>query len=98
MNKKIICIVSGRVQEVFFRDFTHRIAKKFSLTGTVENLSDGTVKVIAEGEESKLNEFLAKLKHGPLLAHVDDVRVEWGKATNSFSDFKIVYHGFLDHF
>ncbi len=98
MSKRIICIISGRVQGVLFRDFTHRKANKIGLVGTVENLPNGTVKVIAEGSEAKLNEFLVKLKKGSLLSHVDDVRVEWSEAADTFTDFKIAYHGFLDHF
>ena len=80
------------------RDFTKRNARKLSLVGTVENLADGTVKVVAEGEEQKLNELLIKLKQGPALAKFDDVVVNWEEATNKFSDFKIIYHGFLDRF
>ncbi|HEV7701970.1 MAG TPA: acylphosphatase [Candidatus Paceibacterota bacterium] len=97
MTKRLECIVSGRVQGVLFRDFTQRTAKKLKLAGTVENLPDGTVKAIAEGDEIKLAEFLSKLKKGPLLSNVKDVKVEWFDATNIFLDFKIVYHGFLDH-
>lgn len=81
-----------------FRDFAHRNARKLALMGTVENLSNGTVKVVAEGDEIKLNDFLIKLNNGPLFSRVDNVKTEWSEATNSFNDFKIVYHGFLDHF
>lgn len=98
MTKRFVCIVSGRVQGVLFRDFTHRTARKLGLVGTVENLPDRNVKIVAEGEEAKLYDFLAKLKKGPLLSNVDDVKVEWCEATGAFKDFKIVYHGFLDHF
>jgi acylphosphatase len=96
MIKRVICIVSGRVQGVLFRDFTCRAGRKLALTGTVENIPDGTVKAVAEGEEAKLDEFLVHLKKGPLLSHVEDVKVEWSESTNIFKDFKIVYHGFLD--
>jgi len=98
MIKQCICIISGRVQGVLFRDFTCRTARKLFLKGTVENLADGTVKVVAEGDEVKLNEFLLQLKKKHPLAKVADLIVEWREATNTFSDFKIVYHGFLDHF
>ncbi len=98
MTKQITCIISGRVQGVLFRDFTHRNARKLTLTGTVENLSDGIVKVVAQGEEDKLNIFLEKLKKGSLLSKVEDIKIEWSSSTGVFKDFKIVYHGFLDHF
>jgi acylphosphatase len=66
--------------------------------GTVENLPDGSVKVIAQGEEEILNRFLEKLKRGPLLSKVEDIKIDWSDNIGIFKDFKIVYHGFLDHF
>jgi len=79
-----------------FRDFTKRNARKLNLKGTVENLSDGTVRVVAEGDENRLHELLEAMKKGPPLAKVEDVKVDWQEPTNKFSDFKIIYHGFLD--
>lgn len=98
MTKRLVCIISGRVQGVLFRDFTNRNANKLSLLGTVENLPDGTVRVFAEGDEDILNKFLTKLKRGSLLSSVSDIKTEWREATGEFKDFKIVYRGFLDHF
>ena len=98
MTKKFVCIISGRVQGVLFRDFTFRTAKKLYITGTVENLPDGTVRVVAEGDEDKLNTFLEKLKKGPLFSKVEDIKIDWFASAGDFKDFKIAYHGFLDHF
>ena len=44
----------GRVQLVMFRDFTKRKAEEFGIVGTVRNEKDGTVRVIAEGDETHL--------------------------------------------
>ena len=49
MNERLEAIVSGRVQMVMYRDFTARFARRLGLVGEVKNLSDGTVRVIAEG-------------------------------------------------
>lgn len=76
---------------VMYRDFATRAARKLKLTGNVINNSDGSVSVIAEGEEESLHEFIALLKKGSLLAHVDNVNVRWGDATDEFTDFVITY-------
>ena len=62
MQKRLLCEVSGRVQLVMYRDFTRRKAKQLGMVGTVENLDNGNVYVIAEGEEKTLGVFLENLK------------------------------------
>ncbi len=83
--------VFGRVQMVMFRDFAQRKAKGLSLVGEVQNLKDGSVRVIAEGTEEKLALFLEKLKKGPLLAKVKRVEHVYKDATQTFTTFSIVY-------
>ncbi|MCU0710452.1 MAG: acylphosphatase [Pirellula sp.] len=56
--RRITCFFSGRVQGVGFRFHTKEVAKKFSVKGTVQNLDDGRVKVIAEGEKDEVHRFL----------------------------------------
>lgn len=98
MIKELVCIVSGRVHGVLYRDFTCRTARKLDLSGTVRNLDDGTVEVVAQGEEAKLNEFLLHIRKGPPLARVDAVATSWQAPSHPFSNFKIVYKNFLDRF
>ena len=57
MQKRLLCEVSGQVQLVMYRDFTRRKAKQLGIVGTVENLDNGNVYVIAEGEEKTLGVF-----------------------------------------
>jgi acylphosphatase len=90
--ERLEAIVSGRVQLVMFRDFTQRKASGLKLTGTVKNLEDGTVEVVAEGPREKLEKLVAKLHQGPLLAHVEHVSVSWSPATGEFKKFRIVYN------
>ncbi len=85
------------MQGVLFRDFACRNARKLSLVGTVENLPDGKVKAIAEGEEQILEKFLMKLKKGPLFSRVDHVMVQYADRAGGFTNFKIKYNGLLDH-
>ena len=91
MQKRLECKVRGRVQMVMYRDFTMRKARKLGLVGTVKNNIDGTVSVVAEGEEESLHEFIPLLMKGSLLARVDAVSVIWKDATNKFTQFVIAY-------
>ncbi|WP_457675056.1 acylphosphatase [Thiolapillus sp.] len=68
------CIVSGRVQGVWFRETTRRKALELGLTGQALNLRDGTVEVIACGEEQALQALQEWLWTGSPLSRVDDVR------------------------
>ena len=91
MNKAIKATISGRVQMVMYRDFAQRKARGLKLVGTVQNLKNGTVEVVAEGSEEKLNAYIEKLKGGPLLARVDDVQVQWREPLGTFTDFVILF-------
>jgi len=89
--ERIEALVSGRVQMVMYRDFAQRKARGLKLVGEVQNLSDGTVRVIAEGERSVLERYIPKLRGGPLLADVKDVRVSWHPAAGAYTKFSITY-------
>jgi acylphosphatase len=58
-------LYSGRVQGVGFRYQTKRQATGFELSGTVRNLLDGRVELIAEGERSELEEFRKAIRDDP---------------------------------
>ena len=91
MHERLEAIVSGRVQMVMYRDFAQRKARRLKLIGTVENLSDGTVRVIAEGPRAALEAYAARLEAGPLLAHVEHVAVTWLPAVGGYQGFDIIY-------
>ncbi len=55
--KRLIAYVSGQVQKVGYRKRVMETAKAFGLKGIVENLDDGRVKIIAEGDDEKLKWF-----------------------------------------
>ncbi|MBX4215706.1 acylphosphatase [Candidatus Parcubacteria bacterium] len=93
MTKRLECEVEGRVQLVMYRDFARRKAKPLGITGTVENLSNGNVYVVAEGEEATLRRYLEDLKKGPLFSKVTEVREKWLEPTKEFKDFSIIFYG-----
>lgn len=67
--------VSGRVQGVFFRDFTRQQAQALELTGWVRNLDDGRVEAVFEGEPASVTTMLNKLRDGPPQARVEQIAV-----------------------
>lgn len=80
--------VKGRVQGVGFRPFVFSLAKKYLLTGTVQNNMDG-VKIHIEGEAGNLYLFLEDLKEkAPRLSIISEMNVETAPILD-FSDFSI---------
>ena len=67
--------VTGRVQAVGFRDWVVRTAKAEGITGWVRNRSDGSVEMVASGEEDAVARFAEACREGPALARVDNVEV-----------------------
>ncbi|MFN5745232.1 MAG: acylphosphatase [Methylococcaceae bacterium] len=63
--------LAGRVQGVYFRASTRKIALGLNLSGWVRNLADGRVEVLAEGDESAVAELVAWCRSGPPQARVD---------------------------
>lgn len=90
-EKSFRAIVSGRVQMVMYRDFALRKARIMGVEGSVRNLGDGTVEVIAFGKHETLEAYLAYLKKGPILARVDEVGVQWGGQKKISNGFSIIY-------
>lgn len=87
--KQVQLFVRGRVQGVFFRASTQREAKRLGLTGWVKNRPDGSVEVLAEGEEDELKELIAWANRGPSAARVERVDVRWRGFSGDFFDFRI---------
>ena len=66
-------IVQGRVQGVGYRFFALRAAARHQVTGTVKNLPDGNVEVIAQGPRKDVEEFKLDLVAGPSNAYVSQL-------------------------
>ena len=95
--KKIKAVVSGTIQNVGYRAKVIGFAKLFDLTGFVQNLDNGRVKIIAEGYENNLNTFIGAIRIKNALIDVDDIEVEYADATGDFDDFcKLVGGGETD--
>lgn len=96
MNK-IRATVSGRIQNVGYRAKVIRIAKDIGLTGFIQNLDDGRVRIIAENKNGDFGKFLDAIRIKNTLIDVVDVEVEHADATGDFADFyKLVGEGETD--
>ena len=89
-QKRVHLIVRGRVTGVYFRAATQREARRLGVTGWVKNRPDGSVELLAEGDEDQVKEIIGWAHHGPSAARVDQVDVRWRSYTGEFSDFRIV--------
>jgi acylphosphatase len=85
-------IVSGRVQGVFFRAETEKNAKRQNVTGWVQNLPDGRVEALLEGEKENVDSVIEFCKRGPRGAHVDSLNVTWGEYAGEFAEFTITHN------
>src|SRR5262245_18639791 len=69
-------LISGRVQGVGFRYFLEAKAAAEGVHGWVQNLSDGRVEAVIEGDREAVDRVEAAIWRGPSSGHVDDVVVE----------------------
>jgi acylphosphatase len=82
-------LISGMVQGVGYRFFVLRAAARHQVRGTVRNLPDGRVEVIAEGERDAMDEFKKDLATGPAMAAVTDIDEIDLSVTGRYRDFHI---------
>ena len=82
-------VITGRVQGVGFRWFTHDTARREGVHGWVRNLADGSVEVIAEGDQPAVDRLEAAVRRGPSSAHVERFDVEELAPTGRPAGFEI---------
>jgi acylphosphatase len=87
--KRFYARVYGYVQGVGYRAFAQSEAQRLGLCGYVRNCTDGSVEVVAEGDERVLHELLYALQRGPAGARVQHVDTEYAEATREWDAFTI---------
>jgi acylphosphatase len=85
--RRLTAYISGKVQKTGYRARVLSIARDFGLLGYVQNLDDGRVKVVAEGEDYDLESLLAALDIKNTLIRVADIQKEYSAATDEFQGF-----------
>ena len=83
-------LFSGRVQGVGFRYTAKTVAAGFEINGTIRNLPDGRVELIAEGTRLELEAYQSALRDAGLAGFIRDEHVEWAEVQNLFRNFEIV--------
>lgn len=91
MEKAIQIIVFGKVQGVYYRKYTCQKARELGLKGFVANQSDGTVKIIAQGDEIKLNSLVEWCYQGPPNSIIDKVDTIALTTLHQYNNFEIHY-------
>lgn len=88
-ERRLVATVRGQVQGVGFRWFIQREAARLGLDGWVANQPNGSVEVVAEGPEAKLDQLVLQLWEGPLGSSVGGVDVRHEPARGNIAGFSI---------
>lgn len=83
--------VSGRVQGVFFRAETVRAARREGVFGWVRNCHNGTVEAVFVGPQQAVASVISWCRHGPTLAQVDNIDIEYFEPDELPTSFEIRY-------
>ena len=84
-------IISGKVQGVFYRVNTKRMADKLGVKGWIRNLPDGRVEAVLEGEEEAVKRLISWCWIGPPGAKVANIEVEWEEYLGEYGNFKVLH-------
>ncbi|HOK58233.1 MAG TPA: acylphosphatase [Methanothrix sp.] len=88
--RRVEIIAKGDVQRVGYRDAVQNIARKLRLSGIVQNVEPYDVRIVAEGEEDALKEFVNAVNIQERPIRVEELQVRWADATGEFQYFRIL--------
>jgi acylphosphatase len=90
--KRFEIIVKGNVQKVGYRDYVEEVARRLGIVGFVENVKDGTVRIICETHEEMVKRFIDQININEEFIKVEDIQIkDLGIATGEFKYFEIKY-------
>ena len=89
--RRMMVEFQGRVQGVGFRFTAVSIAASFDIAGYVRNEMDGSVRLVAEGEDKILVDFLHALRASTVGRCIFSENVSWGAASGEYDDFGVRY-------
>ena len=84
-------IIEGRVQGVWFREYTRRQAVSLGVSGWVKNRPEGTVEAMMEGPEEAVLRLVVWCRRGPSAARVTRIREMEEVWRGEFDSFDITY-------
>lgn len=85
--KRALILVKGKVQRVAYRDEVEEIARRLEISGFVENVKPYDVRIVAEGEDPKMERFIEEIKITRYSIDVEHLEVR-------FEDFKAEFEYF----
>ena len=88
--QRAVITAKGDVQRVGYRDTVQKITRDLEITGCIRNIEPYDVRMIAEGDEKRLKQFIEAIKIERYPIIVKELDVEWGDATGEFEYFKII--------
>jgi len=89
--ERVTVLYSGRVQGVGFRVTVRYVARGYDVTGTVRNLIDGSVELIAEGAREELKAFLTGIAESELSGFIAKQHETWSTAQGNLKGFAITH-------
>jgi acylphosphatase len=91
MLSRITVRYEGRVQGVGFRYTAVSLAQDFEVSGWVKNEFDGSVSLVAEGEEDQLMGLLSAIRTSRLGRYITNELMKRSPATGEFRGFSVGY-------
>ena len=91
MKELRVLRIHGKVQGVGYRFFATRVARRLGLKGTIQNLRDGSVEAVVEGEKQAIDDWIEELKEGPRYAEVVKIDQETKEFTGRLGDFDVKF-------
>ena len=83
--------IHGKVQGVGYRFFATRVARRLGLKGTIQNLRDGSVEAVVEGEKQTIDDWIEELKEGPRYAEVSRIDQDGKEFSGRLPDFDVKF-------
>lgn len=87
--KRLRIRVFGDVQGVFYRHYAQEKANELDVKGWIRNDPDGSVFIVAEGEEKNVDQFLEWCKKGSPMASIDNVEYNTEEYVGDTENFEI---------
>ena len=88
MRRRAYVIYGGDVQGVGFRYTARALASRYVIDGFVKNLTNGTVELAAQGDETTVTEFLDELKRR-MAGHVRSADISWQPPGENLRGFTV---------
>ena len=88
-RERVTTFYSGPVQGVGFRYTVNLLVNGFEVTGTVRNLPDGRVELVAEGVRAELEGLLEAVRRSDVGRFIRQEQSDWTDANNEFRTFQI---------